>query len=770
MTDAPADPVPTGEPQLAGPAPSGEPHHVLAGPAPSGEPQLVLAGPVLNGEHSPAPAGHLPTEERRSAPLRVALLGSGRLRDAIASALPQPPVSNHAPSTGAQLSDAPLMGAPLTEAAYDIGTPDVLVTAHDADDTRHYQRVYRQAVAARIPWLPVRTDTGWVLIGPAARPPRPGCPLCAERRRASNRADARARRALREQYGQELVARPCALVTPLLAAAVGALVAAEADRLHRDPASARTDRALLRISIETGLLTRHPLLPDPLCPECADLPEDRPRVPALGPSPKSDPYVFRLRSLTRRQTELERLYVDAETGLIQSLATGTARGSATAVAHLRPAIARHDSNHGYGRSRDFASARLTAMAEALERHAGLRPRGRRTVVHAPYAEVADHALDPRTLGLYPDDWYGRPDFPFVRFDQVRPTAWVWGYSFARAEPLLIPESYAYYGPRPEGDLGFAYECSNGCAIGGCLAEAVFHGLLEVAERDAFLTTWYTRLPAPRVDLDSAADRSIPMTAARIRHDLGYEVMVFDMTLEQGVPAFWTMAVDRVGGPGRPYTMCGAAAHPDPEHALASALAELGPGIEGLTRRYDAERAACLLAAPDRVREMDDHALLYGHPDAFGRLAFLPADGPRLPIAGKTWPARDLLPTYGPHLSIARKTWPARDEPHVDVPRPPITGRTWPARDDLAGDLAELVGRYLATGLDVIAVDTTGSEQRAGGFACAKVLVPGTASMTFGHRFRRTHGLPRLLSLPRLLGHRERDLCPGELNPDPHPFP
>ncbi|MEV6158628.1 TOMM precursor leader peptide-binding protein [Nonomuraea sp. NPDC052129] len=735
----------------------------LADSVPTGEPRLVLAGPEPNGDHSPALAGHLPTGERRPAPLRVALLGSGRLRDAIASALPQPPIPNHTPLTGArstdapstdtwlsdvQLPDAPLPGAPLTEATYDIGTPDVLVTAHDADDTRHYQRVYRQALAARVPWLPVRTDTGWVLIGPAARPPRPGCPLCAERRRASNRADARARRALREQYGQELVARPCALVTPLLAAAVGALVAAEADRLHRDPASARTDRALVRISIETALLTRHPLLPDPLCPDCADLPADRPRVPALGPSPKSDPYVFRLRSLTGRQAELERLYVDAETGLIQSLATGTALGSATAVAHLRPAIARHDSNHGYGRSRDFTSARLTAMAEALERHAGLRPRGRRTAVHAPYAEVADRALDPRTLGLYPDDWYGRPDFPFVRFDPVRPTAWVWGYSFARAEPLLVPESYAYYGPRPEGDPGFAYECSNGCAIGGCLAEAVFHGLLEVAERDAFLTTWYTRLPAPRVDLDSAADRSIPMSAARIRHQLGYEVMAFDITLEQGVPAFWTMAVDRVGGPSRPYTMCGAAAHPDPEHALASALAELGPGIEGLTRRYDTEQAACLLAAPDRVREMDDHALLYGHPDAFRRLAFLTADGPRLPIARK--PARDLPPTYGPHL--------------------PIAGKTWPARDDLAGDLAELVGRYLATGLDVIAVDTTGPEQRAGGFACAKVLVPGTASMTFGHRFRRTHGLPRLLSLPRLLGHRERDLCPGELNPDPHPFP
>lgn len=664
----------------------------------------VLAGPVAAGELRPAPP-------------RVALLGSGRLYEAVASALPQAYVS-----------------APLTGAPSDLGAPDVLVMVRDAADMRDYRHIHRQAAAARIPWLPVRTDSGWVLIGPSARSPLPGCPLCAERRRDGNRADAGARRALRERYGQERATRPCSLLTPLLAATVAALVAAEAELLHRDPAAARTHRALLRISVETGLFTRHSLLPDPLCPHCAGLPADRPRALVFGPSPKPDPDVFRLQRLTGRRADLERLYVDAETGLIQSLATGTAGGGATAVARLRPGTSRHDSDHGYGRSRDFASAQLTALAEALERHAGLRPRGRRTAVHAPYAEVADRALDPRRLGLYPDAWYDRQGFPFTRFDPQRPTSWVWGYSFARAEPLLVPESFTYYGSRPAGDPGFAYECSNGCAIGGCLAEAIFHGLLEVAERDAFLTTWYARLPAPRVDLHSAMDRGIPMAAARIRHDLGYEIMAFDTTLEQGVPAFWTMAVDRdgdhKGDPGRPYAVCAAAAHPDPEHALASALAELGPGVAGLTRRYDAGRAARLLAEPGRVREMDDHGLLYGHPDAFRRLAFLPVEGPLRPIAGKRWPACD----------------------------------------DLADDLAELVGRYLATGLDVIAVDTTGPEARAGGFACAKVLVPGTASMTFGHRFRRTHDLPRLLRLPRLLGHLDRDLRPGELNPDPHPFP
>jgi ribosomal protein S12 methylthiotransferase accessory factor len=77
---------------------------------------------------------------------------------------------------------------------------------------------------------------------------------------------------------------------------------------------------------------------------------------------------------------------------------------------------------------------------------------------------------------------------------------VWAHSFARGEAVLLPERYAYYGldrssHRTEEqilDRPFVYEISNGCAIGSCLEEVILHGLLEVAERDAFLMTWLTR--------------------------------------------------------------------------------------------------------------------------------------------------------------------------------------------------------------------------------------------------------------------------------------
>ncbi|TYB45785.1 TOMM precursor leader peptide-binding protein [Nonomuraea sp. PA05] len=641
-------------------------------------------------------------------PGRVTVLGEGRLHAAIRTALTPSP----RPAGGA------------------------IVIVSDADDMRPYPAVARRAAEQNVPWLPVRVEAGWALVGPAVHPSRPGCPTCVARRRAGNRPDAQARAALRAKWASHLDSHPTTLLTPLVSRTVAALVADEVHRLHQDPAAARTTGALLKIRLPTAAIRRHTFLPDPLCPDCGSRPDDGPHAGlyAPGPAPKPDPKTFRVGGITGRGAELERRFVDAETGIVQALVAQERGGGPMAIARLSPARTEHESHHGYGRSDDFASARATAVAEALERIAGIHPRSRRTTVRAAYADIADDALDPRTLGLYPDDWYDRPGFLFTRFDPERPTTWVWAYSFGRDAPLLVPESYAFFGPRPPHDPGFAYECSNGCALGGHPAEAILYGLLEVAERDAALATWYARLPVPRVDLGSAADRRIPMLAQRVRDRLGYDVHAFAALLEQRVPVFWVMAVDAAGRPDRPRALCGSASHPDSERALRRALEDLGPMLAGHLERYDPAASARLVADSEQVRLLEDHPLTYAHPDAFGRLGFLPLEGPALTVA-----------------EVAAQA-------------------SWPRHDDLRADVAELAARYLASGLDVIAVDSTSPEARACGMHAAKVIVPGTLSMTFGHRYRRVHGLPRLPGLPRLLGHRDRDLRPDELNPYPHPFP
>jgi ribosomal protein S12 methylthiotransferase accessory factor len=641
----------------------------------------------------------------------VTVLGHGRLRDALDTALGAAPGG---------------------------GTPRggrVVVAVTDTEDTSCAE-AGRRAADTGACWLPVRMDCGWVDIGPAVRPGVAGCPTCVERRRSGNRPDAAGRAAMRRAYGDELASRPCGSLAPTLAATVGALVASEARCLGDRPGTAWSEGALVRISAVTGEPRRHRFVPDPLCPDCGDLPPDTPQaaVPAFAPAPKPDPSTLRVGGIAALADRLRDRFVDPETGLVQGTATDVRGGGVIAIARLAPALTVDDTHHGYGRCDDATSARTTAVLEALERVASTRPSRRRTTTRAAYADVADVAVDPRTLGLYPDDWYERPGFWFARFDPRRPTRWVWGYSFAADAPVLVPESYVYFGPQPPDDHGLAYESSNGCAVGGCTAEAVLYGLLEVAERDAALATWYARVPRPRVDLGTAADRRIPLVAERVRQRFGYEVTAYLATMEQDVPVFWVTAGNVSGAPDRPAALCGSAAHTDPEHALLRALDDLGPMLASHIAGFDRDRAARLAADPDLVTLLADHPTVYADPGAARRLEFL-----HLP---------------GPDLSLRA-----------------VSARlAWPAHRDLGGDLAELVGRYLDSGLDVIAVRTTPEAMRAEGLESVKVIVPGSVSITFGHRYRRTHGLPRLYSLPRLLGLRDRDLHPDELNPHPHPFP
>jgi ribosomal protein S12 methylthiotransferase accessory factor len=272
-----------------------------------------------------------------------------------------------------------------------------------------------------------------------------------------------------------------------------------------------------------------------------------------------------------------------------------------------------------------------------------------------------------------------------------------------------------------GEPGFACEISSGYALGGCYEEAVLHGILEVAERDSFLLTWYGALSVPEIDLSTAPDHRIPLVAERIERQ-GYRVHVFDTTREHGIPSFWTMAQD-VTGTERPKIISTGGSGLRPADAVLAALHELSQtveyvGILALDPHWR-QRAQHLAEQPDEVLSMADHLLCAANPSTVDRYRFL-LDNP----VTLTW-------------QQGLEHW------------------RWPLNADIGADLDEALRRFATAGMDVIAVDTTSTEQASGGFRCVKVIAPGSVPMTFGHRARRVTGLPRLSEVR---------------NPHPHPFP
>ncbi len=74
-----------------------------------------------------------------------------------------------------------------------------------------------------------------------------------------------------------------------------------------------------------------------------------------------------------------------------------------------------------------------------------------------------------------------------------------------------------------------------------MEEAIFYGIMEVVERDSFLLTWYAQLPLPRLDLCSAGDLELELMVNRLQSVAGFDLHLYNSTMENGVPSVWALA-------------------------------------------------------------------------------------------------------------------------------------------------------------------------------------------------------------------------------------
>ncbi|WP_276357943.1 TOMM precursor leader peptide-binding protein [Cohnella caldifontis] len=645
---------------------------------------------------------------------KIAIVGEGRLADLVAESL-------SAERPVLRLGDAIRSDVPESVV--------FVVAVHDEYRPSAYQAINMALREAGIPWLSATVIADEGIVGPYVRPGEPGCPHCALKRRTTSSADDAKQLEMRMTLWKKGVVKRDPKVPPWGLRHMRDLIVAEArSALGRE--TPRTDGRIYLVDLCTLEGSRHVFLPDPFCPVCGRLPDDTPESARidLKPRPKTDPRTFRVKSLT--ETDFSRLqedYLDDRTGVMKEARLQLAHPFSDVLVLLPSAFG---DEWTAGRSHAYPLSLASALLEGLERNCGTTPRGKKTVVRDSYRNLADMALNPTDVGLYSPEQYADEDFPFEPFDQDAPLTWVWGYSFMRESPILVPEGLVYYHAAFGGSL--ANEGSNGCALGGSLEEAVFHGVMEAVERDSFLMAWYARLPLPRLDPFSAGDRELGLMAERLIAVAGYELNLFNATTENGIPSIWALAKNkrRTGA----NLICAAGASLDPVRAAKSAVYELAGFTRFLSEQAEARREEILemLGDSNRVEEMPHHALVYALPEAEERLRFL--RNPERPVRNFA------------------------DEFAERAPSP-----------DLTEDLRGVLNRFRRLGLEVIVVDQTSAELSRNGLHCVKVLIPGLLPMTFGHRMRRVHGLDRLLKVPMALGYTDRPLTENELNPYPHPF-
>ncbi|MFD4277338.1 TOMM precursor leader peptide-binding protein [Streptomyces cyaneofuscatus] len=509
-----------------------------------------------------------------------------------------------------------------------------------------------------------------------------------------------------------------------------------------NPDATPADRALpqvTRIDLATLATATFPLLPEPLCPACVSEVPDTAEAARmeLGPTPKPDPDGYRLRTLDSYPLPTAALANPVCGALgsdtwINPASTTTAPVAGT---HFVRGYAGLNDVTWSGQANRYATSRTLAYLEGLERYAGThRRRGTSPVVDS-YRNLAEQgqALNPADCGFYAPETYASD--PLVSpFDPDRAIPWVWGHSLRDDRPVLVPARLAHYSAGVDAD-NFVFECSNGCATGGSLEEAILFGLLELVERDAFLLAWYGRARLTAIDLTTATTPAVRSMLDRAALH-GYDVHAFDTRMDLAVPVVTALAVRRDGGHGT--LSFSAAAGFDPADTVEAALSEVLTYIPHLPYQV-AERRTELEAMErdfSKVLHLKDHAQLYGLPSMVRHAAEYLEPEAVLPL----------------------------EEVFADwQPLRPRTG-------DLMDDLRCLRDQLTGAGYDVIAVDQTTPEQHRMGLHTVSTTVPGLLPLDFGWTRQRALHMPRLRTALRAAGRRADDLPEAEIKAVPHPFP
>ena len=224
---------------------------------------------------------------------------------------------------------------------------------------------------------------------------------------------------------------------------------------------------------------------------------------------------------------------------------------------IRPAADKGAISVYNGKGATPAEARVSAMMEGIERYSA-EVHNRELLVESYTRLKADlNAVDPRDLAPPQES---NPDMAIP---------WVSGYDLIRKEEVMVPASGVFH-PLPAEYPQLFRTNTNGLASGNVLEEAVFHGLSEVIERDAWsLVEAVKRTGALVTDVENglAAGLMEKFAAAEV------EVRIKDITSDIGIPTI-AAASDDLQLKDPALLTIGMGTHTNAEVAVLRALTEV----------------------------------------------------------------------------------------------------------------------------------------------------------------------------------------------------
>jgi putative methanogenesis marker protein 1 len=149
--------------------------------------------------------------------------------------------------------------------------------------------------------------------------------------------------------------------------------------------------------------------------------------------------------------------------------------------------------------------------------------------------------------------------------------WISGYDLIGREEILTP-ACAVYHPFHLDDKPLINSHTDGIASGNTMEEAVFHGLMEVIERDAWSIAKFSGAACNAIAIEDRPENQFLLDIVDKFNRANIEIVAKDITSDIGIPVIAAFSQDLEQESMIPID--GFGAHLDPKVAMARALTEV----------------------------------------------------------------------------------------------------------------------------------------------------------------------------------------------------
>lgn len=265
---------------------------------------------------------------------------------------------------------------------------------------------------------------------------------------------------------------------------------------------------------------------------------------------------------------------------------------------IRPGAAEGAVSIYAGKGATKNQAKASAMMEAFERYSAEQQKiDNENKLQTGVFSQMDRCINPEDLIL-----------PALTFPVQKTTLdWVMAEDAADEKQYMVPANAVYHPFHPLEGVSLFKSSTNGLASGNVLEEAIFHGITEVVERDAWSIFEAKKDPKPEINCEEVENPLIQGILHKFKK-AGVQVKLVDLTADIKITTVAAVSDDPVLKDPALLTL-GVGTHLDPEVAVIRAITEVAQSratqIHGT--REDTTRAIFMRKAGyERMKKINKH--------------------------------------------------------------------------------------------------------------------------------------------------------------------